>query len=226
MPSSSACGSGGKISTPTESFDGLSGSSSGRTSYQAGSIEGGGSTQYISSVTNVKGTYSVISKKATRTAYGTRNSYWRNGGGAVVLIAKGNVTIGETGRILCSGTNYASSAKSGGNGSVTDYGETEPSGYRYSLTGGSGGGSPIYGSTGGGPITIICNSFFNQGRLLTLGQPYTKVSVAAGTGGTTARASSNSNVVAYGGNGSPAVSNFYVGACAGEIKIYQRGGDE
>jgi len=91
------------------------------------------------------------------TAYSGGNG--ENGGGNVVIIAKGNVIIGAGGKILCNGGN-------GGNGGTGSSVSEDYNAYGYN--GGGGGGA------GGGTIVILHKgTFINNGEL----------SVAGGLGG-------------------------------------------
>ena len=129
---------------------------------------------------------------------------------ALVIIAKGKVTI--NGNILASGT--AGVAATGG----SPYIQVSSGTRTYTYKSGEGGSGAIPPS-GGGPVTIICNSLINNGVINTNGS---KLVSANGNDSTKGNYTVYKAAKVYSGKGGKGGTFI---STAGEIKVYETGGE-
>lgn len=130
--------------------------------------------------------------------------------GAVVIISKGKVTL--NGKIISSASDGITATQ--GEDAYMYRDEDSPS-----ANGGKGGNGAIAPS-GGGCVTIIANSFVNNGIIDTKGKTFTSANGENGKYKSWDRYPYYGYLGGYGGKGGTFTS------CAGEIRVYETGGNE
>jgi hypothetical protein len=137
----------------------------------AGNINGGGTSSYGTRAIpyNNGEEYSHTSYSSYKHPEGSpgKTIWTSNAPGAIILIAK-NITIGENGILDCVATNGSPSVDSGTNG-ISNKPSYSNSVWLYSGLKHGTAGDGAQAPSGGGPITVITESFTNNGRLLNNG---------------------------------------------------------
>ena len=169
-----------------------------------GSVVGGG----ISS-RGLGGTGVYYNGNGSTTTNGTNGStqFGTEAAGALILIANGKVILNGT--IIASASDgiVATSGTDAKNRSSDD----------YAIYDAGDGGNGALAPSGGGPITIICTVFTNNGIINTKGMQFTSVT---GTDGEDFLGSYSYN---YGYKGGKGGKGGIFTSCAGEIKVYETG---
>ena len=167
----------------------------------AGNINGGGVGTAMSTTEAATGNYSTGSGNVTTQKYGQKIIVYGTAPTALIIIAKGTVTI--NGEIIANASNGVSATAG-----------TQPATYIGNIDGQSGvGGTGAIPCSGGGCITIICNQLSCNGEINTNGDTFTSPD---GTSyNTRKKYMSGANV--YGGEGGKGGTFI---STAGEIKVY------